>query len=61
MLLQVGDELRLGSHRYSYRRVQARTHFVEEAQVSVNGSDGRKHIVGERGTGECCGETACLS
>jgi len=30
-------------------------------QVSLVSSDGRKHIVGERGTGECCGETACLS
>lgn len=30
-------------------------------QVSCDGRDGRKHTIGQRGAGECCGETSCLS
>ena len=30
-------------------------------QVALQGKDGRVHTIGQRGAGECCGETSCLS
>jgi len=30
-------------------------------QVDATGKDGRRHAIGQRGPGECCGETSCLS
>jgi CRP/FNR family cyclic AMP-dependent transcriptional regulator len=30
-------------------------------QVACEGKDGRRHLIGQRGAGECCGETSCLS
>jgi len=30
-------------------------------EVACDGRDGRKHTIGQRGAGECCGETSCLS
>jgi len=49
-LFRQGDE---GNHMFIIKSGRV--------QVTVEGKDGRKHIVGERGRGECCGETACLS
>ena len=30
-------------------------------QVACEGKDGRRYTIGQRGAGECCGETSCLS
>jgi len=30
-------------------------------QVACEGRDGRRKMIGQRGAGECCGETSCLS
>ena len=32
-----------------------------KVQVACEGPDGRRHTIGTRGAGECCGETSCLS
>ena len=29
-------------------------------EVSCHGTDGRKHLIGQRGQDESCGETSCL-
>ena len=32
-----------------------------QVQVACEGKDGRRYTIGQRGAGECCGETSCLS
>jgi len=50
VLFREGDE---ADHMYIIK--------AGSVQVSCDGRDGRKHTIGRRGAGECCGETSCLS
>ena len=59
------EQLRFGRGDTLFSEGQEARHMYiitsGRVQVDVSSKDGRRKVVGQRGAGECCGETACLA